>query len=96
MEGGCGLEDPNHCSLFQLFPLVAQAVLATQSEDIQDYIQAIREHVCAVCLDQRLDGSCDLRSQARCALDAYLLPVVDAIEEATGRSFDRRNLKAAR
>jgi hypothetical protein len=26
----------------------------------------------------------------RCALDAYLLPVVDAIEEATGRTFNRQ------
>jgi hypothetical protein len=28
----------------------------------------------------------------RCALDAYLLLVVDAIEEATGKQFDRKDL----
>jgi hypothetical protein len=93
-EGTCGMEDPNHCSLFQLFPLVAQAILATESENLEDYIRAIRENVCSVCIEQTLDGRCDLRDQVRCALDAYLLPVVDAIEEATGRSFDRLNLKA--
>ncbi len=95
-ERTCGLEDPNQCSLFRLFPLVVQAILATDSENIEDYIQAVRENVCAVCVDQTLDGSCALRDQVQCALDAYLLPIVDAIEEATGRSFDRRNIKAAR
>ena len=94
VEGTCGREDPNHCSLFRLFPLVAQAILATESENLEDYLRAIRENVCSVCLEQTLDGRCDLRDQVRCALDAYLLPVVDAIEEATGRSFDRLNLKA--
>jgi hypothetical protein len=24
----------------------------------------------------------------QCALDSYLLPIIDAIEEATGKSFD--------
>ena len=31
------------------------------------------------------------RRQVQCALDAYLLLVVDAIEEATGKIFDRQN-----
>jgi hypothetical protein len=35
------------------------------------------------------DGSCEERAEVRCALDAYLMLVVDAIEEATGREFDR-------
>lgn len=94
-EGICGMEGPDACSLFQLFPLVAQAILATESDRIEDYVQAIRENVCSVCADQRLDGVCERRDEAHCALDAYLVPVVDAIEEATGRSFDRRNLKTA-
>ena len=35
------------------------------------------------------------RQQVQCALDAYLLLVVDAIEEATGKTFDRQNLRVA-
>jgi len=31
----------------------------------------------------------------RCALDAYLLLVVDAIEEATGKTFDKKGMGAA-
>jgi hypothetical protein len=31
----------------------------------------------------------------RCALDAYLLLVVDAIEEVTGKIFDRESIGGA-
>ncbi len=89
VESVCSLEDPNHCSLFRLFPLVAEAILATQSDSVEPYLAAIREHVCSVCIDQRLDGTCPQREQVTCALDAYAVPIVDAIEEATGRSLNR-------
>lgn len=88
--GGCGLAQPAGCALFQLFPRVAQAIRSVKSDNILEYIEAIRRDVCSVCLEQDPDGSCERRQEARCALEAYLLPVVDAIEEATGRTFDRR------
>jgi hypothetical protein len=92
MAGDCGLEQPSSCALFHLFPRVAQAIRSVKSDNIQEYIEAIRRDVCTVCLDRDPDGSCERRRQVRCALDAYLLPVVDAIEEATGKTFDRQSL----
>jgi hypothetical protein len=89
VEGACGLEKPSGCALFQLFPQVAKAIQSVSSEDINDYIGAIRRNVCAVCFDQAPEGSCETRAQVRCALDAYLLLVIDAIEEATGKTFNR-------
>jgi len=77
--GECGLENPSTCSLFQLFPQVAKAIQSVNSDDIQPYIDAIRGNVCSACLDQQPDGFCQTRQQLRCALDAYLLLVVDAI-----------------
>ncbi|MEK7408344.1 MAG: hypothetical protein AAB225_25005 [Acidobacteriota bacterium] len=94
VQGACDSQEPERCKLFELFPLVAQAILATDSDDIGDYVGAIRENVCSVCMEQALDGSCRLRGQVQCALDTHLGAVVDAIEEATGKSFDRRNLIA--
>lgn len=91
-EGACGLEEPSSCALFRLFPQVAQAIESVKSDDIQQYIDAIRRNVCAVCADQASDASCETRQEVRCALDAYLLLVVDAIEEATGKTFDRQGL----
>ncbi len=89
------MEDPSACALFRLFPQVAQAIQSVNSEDIQPYIDAIRAGVCSVCTDQAADGSCEVRRQVRCALDAYLLLVVDAIEAATGKKFDRSGISLA-
>jgi hypothetical protein len=89
MDGTCGLEQPGQCALFQLFPQVAEAIQTTHSENVEDYIAAIRRNVCAVCAEQENDGSCGPRRDVQCALDAYLLLVVEAIEEATGKDFGR-------
>jgi hypothetical protein len=89
VSGECGREEPESCALFRLMPQVASAIQSTSSDDIRDYIEAIRKQVCSVCRDGMDDGSCLEREQVRCALDAYLMLVVAAIEEATGREFDR-------
>jgi hypothetical protein len=95
VDGQCGLEEPSSCALFRLFPQVAQAIQSVQSDDIQQYIDAIRRNVCSVCVDRASDESCETRQQVRCSLDAYLLLVVDAIEEATGKTFNKPGLGAA-
>jgi hypothetical protein len=89
VDDTCGLESPLDCSLFRLFPQVARAIQSTSSDDIQDYIDAIRRDVCTICSAQDSDGHCDLRQQVQCALDSYLLLIVEAIEEATGKTFER-------
>jgi len=88
-DGTCGLEDPGQCALFRLFPQVAEAIRSTNSDRLDDYIEAIRRNVCTVCESQDRDGSCAVRQQVQCALDAYLLLVVEAIEEVTGKNFGR-------
>ena len=92
-EGECGLESPSSCALFRLFPQVAQAIQSVTSDDIHQYIEAIRRNVCTVCGEQASDGSCEVRQQVQCSLDAYLLLVVDAIEEATGKTFDKTSIR---
>jgi hypothetical protein len=92
VQGQCGLEEPSQCALFQLFPQVVQAIQSVSSDNILDYIEAIRANVCSVCHERQSDGSCETRQMVRCALDAYLLLVVDAIEEATGKTFNKSQL----
>jgi hypothetical protein len=87
--GECGLEEPSGCALFRLFPQVAKAIQSVSSNDICDNIAAIRASVCSICHEQAADGSCETRHRVECALDAYLLLIVDAIEEATGKTFPR-------
>jgi hypothetical protein len=70
------------CVLLDLFPLVVQAILATESDSLEDYRQAVWENVCSVCVDAALDGSCELRDQVRCALDLYLADIVEVVRQA--------------
>jgi hypothetical protein len=95
VDGQCGLDAPIDCALFRLFPELAQAIQSVNSDDIQQYLDAIRRSVCTVCAEQASDGSCETRQEVRCALDAYLLLVVDAIEEATGKTFDKKGVAGA-
>ncbi len=88
VEGLCGADDPKSCTVFRLFPLVAEAILATESEELEPYLQAIEENVCSVCIDQTMDGTCSRRG-GDCTLSRHLPQVIEAIEEATGRSFPR-------
>jgi len=45
----------------------------------QALIDAIRQRVCAVCLDRRDDGTCRLQAGRECALEAYLPEIVDVV-----------------
>ena len=77
VEGQCGLEEPSSCALFRLLPQVAQAIQSVKSDDIQEYLDAIRANVCSVCVDRAADGSCETRQEVRCAVRFPLtLPVL--------------------
>ena len=65
-------------------PVLVTALDASESSNRK----AIRQQVCPNCEQQASDGSCERRNGG-CAVDAYLLLIVDAIEEATGRKFQR-------
>ena len=54
VAGDCGLEDPTSCALFRMFPEVARAIHTVQSDDIRQYIDAIRLTVCSQCADFHL------------------------------------------
>ena len=82
VDGTCSLNEQNECALLMHFPRIVQAVSRVHSTRIDDYVQAIREDVCADCANQDADGLCKVREEIRCVLDRYLFLVVDAIEEA--------------
>ncbi len=54
---------------------MAQAI----DDRYQAYMDAIRRRVCAVCLDQRDDGTCQLAGGRLCAIEAQLPRVVEAV-----------------
>jgi len=83
--GPCAVEAAGECALFWFFPRVATALRSVRGGDINDSIAAIRRDVCSVCQHQQPGGFCRARRDVECALDAYLVLLVDVFEEAAGR-----------
>jgi hypothetical protein len=83
---GCARPPHDPCALEAHLESIVPAILSVgRSRDIDDYQRAIRSRTCADCREDAR-GGCALRSLAECALEAYLLRIVEVIEEvATAR-----------
>jgi hypothetical protein len=53
----------------------------------QAFKEALREHVCGVCLDQRDDGSCGLTRRV-CAIDRHLEHLVEVLSQVQSGRMD--------
>lgn len=82
-DGSCGIAG-RPCALESHFEHIVDAVATVDSSRMDDYVAAVREHVCAACPEQDPDGFCARREGSGCALDSYLSLVVDAVEEVLG------------
>ena len=90
-HGNCRLSSEDACGLKLHFPRIVETVLAVQSNTIEPYIEALRQHVCAECKHQSADGTCTIRTHVDCGLDRYFPLVIEAIEEVrseTGRASE--------
>lgn len=88
-DGSCDRLAEGACTLMEKLPLAAEAILRVDSDQMEPYIQAVRDNVCATCDLRYPDGSCDRRSTDRCMLDCYLPLLVEAVEEHFGRALAR-------
>jgi hypothetical protein len=80
-DGSCDRLAEGACTLFAKLPQAAEAILKVNSDQMEPYIQSIRDNVCIHCDLRYPDGSCDSRDTDRCMLNSYLPLVVEAIEE---------------
>ena len=81
VHGKCSrlIEDP--CSLNAHLDLVVESILSVgESPDVEPYVKALRARTCPQCRQDEI-GYCPLRDLAQCAPDAYLLPVIDVVED---------------
>jgi hypothetical protein len=79
-DGSCGLQR-RACALEVHLPAMVNAVLAVQSDRMEDYETAMRALVCVPCGLEDGAGRCQLRDLAECALSTYLYLVVDAVAD---------------
>lgn len=81
----CGIPKGRTCPVEIFLPQVIDVVESVDSWLLDDYVQVLREKVCAIC--KHSDGDfCALRLQADCALDRYFMLVADAIKEVDTRT----------
>lgn len=81
LTGPCQLDAAQECALFRALPQVVAAISPVHSNLAGSYVPAIRKAVCAECFHQDETGYCELREEARCALDRYLVLIIQTIEE---------------
>ncbi|MBI2817325.1 MAG: hypothetical protein HYX72_10325 [Acidobacteria bacterium] len=71
------------CTLFEKLPQVAVSIARVKSTRMEDYVNAIRDDICAKCTEQ-IEDFCASREEGRCVLDRYLPIIVNVIEETQG------------
>ncbi len=92
-HGNCRLSGEKDCGLKLHFQNMVETILSVQSEELEAYVQALRNNVCSICRHQSHDGTCMLRRHADCGLDRYFPMIVQAVErvrfelESTNEGF---------
>ena len=80
-QGECTRPEADACALHMHLRLVVDAILSVgESPDVEGYLAALRARTCPHC-HQDADGACALREAGECAPDAYILPVIEVIED---------------
>ena len=84
-DGRCGRDAAESCALLVHVDLVVKAVLSVgESAYTKPYLEAIVRNVCPECR-QDASGVCVLRDAGHCNLDAYLVPILEVVEDVARR-----------
>ena len=80
-RGGCARPDDDPCALHVHLDLIVESILGVgERPDVAPYVAALRARTCPHCRQDE-EGQCALRELGQCAPDAYILPVIEVIEE---------------
>ncbi len=80
-QGNCRLSPQFDCALKKYFSNVVHVCQTTHSDNVLDYVTALRREVCAHCQEQSADGRCYVRNMLDCPLDRYFPLIIGAITE---------------
>lgn len=79
-DGSCDLT-ATECPVTVHLPRLVDIATSVRSDSMAAYLQKVREEVCTVCRSPLFaNGGCDFREEGHCALDAYLLPIIEVID----------------
>ncbi len=86
--GTCNLQIVKECPMILHLPRLVEVVRSVHSPLMEDYVEKVRQDICSICENSWSDGvECDVRSENHCAMDSYLLPIVQIIDDfLTGKA----------
>jgi hypothetical protein len=92
----CIYESSGECTLFTHLDKVVDVASKVKSGNIEPYVLALREQVCANCSHQNEKGICNLRDSRLpvptwCVLDSYFNLIVGVIEDLQGKAARESN-----
>lgn len=80
-HGGCTRPAEDPCALNSHLDLIVDSILGVgENPDVAPYVAALRAKTCPHCRQDEA-GNCALRDLSQCAPDAYVLPVIEVIED---------------
>lgn len=89
-DGSCRRPAEDLCALVSHVEEMVNAVVRVGvGEDVGAYLEKLRSDLCPTCRQDEA-GDCSLRVLADCAADAYILPVIEVIEDVARERGDRR------
>lgn len=78
----CGLKKLDRCPISIHLDGLVHIVSSVHSDRMEHYVQKVRDEVCSTCRNPLFPRTgCDLRREGHCALDAYLLPIVEVVDD---------------
>ena len=81
LHGRCARPADDPCALHAHLGLVVESILGVgEAPGVQPYLDSLRATTCVHCREDEI-GVCALRDLGQCAPDAYLLPLIEVIED---------------
>jgi hypothetical protein len=81
-KGTCNLQELEECPITLHLPRLVEVGRSVHSDQMEDYVEKVRQDICSTCASALSPlGQCDVRDAGHCALDAYILLIVQIIDD---------------
>ncbi len=80
-KGNCKMTNDECCAIEVFIDKIVNVVLSIESENINDYVNALHQKICIECRGQA--EHCKLREDVNCSLDRYFPLIVEIIRETS-------------
>lgn len=89
-DGSCGLENLSECPIDTHLQGLVYTAATVNSGRMDRYESAVRKYICSECRHRTGPvDRCDVQLEGHCALDAYLMPALDVVDDVIAETKAR-------